>query len=267
MIPPGLRLRRTRENLGLTYRDVERASYGVAAIRGRQEFVLRISRLADIENRDVVPSIHKLYSLATIYHVNPIEISGWYEAPLQNTFSDGAGFPAPKTFLNHEALSPAMPLNRASSFRTEETRIVQETPELLDHFPHLRQQTRCRYRCGGIGLADRRMVPLLRPGSIVLVDTSLRRIEDAEWSSEYDRPLYFVELREGFRCGWFQKDGSRLIMQPHRLSRCTPEAWRTPDDAEVVGQVVGVVTYFNEPFSFSSAQARAMRPGSTEKAL
>lgn len=44
---PGLRLRQVRERLGLTYRDVERASYELAARRGRPDFILHISRLAD----------------------------------------------------------------------------------------------------------------------------------------------------------------------------------------------------------------------------
>ena len=47
---PGLRLRLAREKLGLTYRDVERASYELAVVRGRSDFILHISRLADIEN-------------------------------------------------------------------------------------------------------------------------------------------------------------------------------------------------------------------------
>jgi len=38
---PGLRLRQVRERLGLTYRDVERISYELAARRGRPEFVLQ----------------------------------------------------------------------------------------------------------------------------------------------------------------------------------------------------------------------------------
>src|SRR5258706_8741782 len=59
---PGLRLRQARERLGLTYRDVERASYELAARRGRADFILHISRLADIENRGVVPGLHKLRS-------------------------------------------------------------------------------------------------------------------------------------------------------------------------------------------------------------
>jgi transcriptional regulator with XRE-family HTH domain len=71
---PGLRLRQARERLGLTYREVERASYELAAPRGRSEFILHISRLAEIENRGVVPGLHKLYSLAAIYHLNPQDI-------------------------------------------------------------------------------------------------------------------------------------------------------------------------------------------------
>jgi hypothetical protein len=31
--------------------------------------------------------------------------------------------------------------------------------------------------------------------------------------------MYFVELRSSYRCGWFQKIKSQLIMQPHALSR------------------------------------------------
>lgn len=95
MYPPGLRLRQIRENAGLTYRDVEKASYEIAVKRGRPDFILHISRLADIENRNVVPSLHKLYSLAAILHLDPLEISGWYEAPFQQTLPDGASFPPP----------------------------------------------------------------------------------------------------------------------------------------------------------------------------
>jgi hypothetical protein len=44
------------------------------------------------------------------------------------------------------------------------------------------------------------MMPPLRPGSIVMVDVSMRRIQGMDWTSEYDRPLFFVEVREGYRC-------------------------------------------------------------------
>ncbi|HTZ49539.1 MAG TPA: helix-turn-helix transcriptional regulator [Verrucomicrobiae bacterium] len=60
---------------------------------------LHISRLADIENRGVVPSLHKLYSLAAILHLDPMEISGWHDAPFRQTFHEGAAFPPPSTHL------------------------------------------------------------------------------------------------------------------------------------------------------------------------
>jgi len=91
---PGLRLRQVREKLGLTYRDVERISYELAARRGRPEFVLHISRLADIENHDVVPSLHKLYTLAVVYHLSPLDLFSWYEVPLEECFEEGVNFPS-----------------------------------------------------------------------------------------------------------------------------------------------------------------------------
>jgi hypothetical protein len=259
MLPPGLRLRQTRERLGLTYRDVESASLEIATRRGRSDFILHISRLADIENHNVVPSLHKLYSLAVIYHLDPMEIASWYEAPLQQTFHDGTSFPPPQTYLSASLpLSPAGP-NREANFNTLATALLQRLPAAIGLTPGLEPYANGPYRYGYIGLSDRRMAPILRPGSLVLVDTSVTKIEINEWSNEYDRPLYFVELRGGYRCGWFQKEKSMLIMQPHTLSHCMPESWRTPEEAEVVGQVVGLVTYLNEPWASSPAAIRTVR--------
>ena len=256
MYPPGLRLRQTRESLGLTYRDVEQSSYEIAARRGRPEFILHISRLADLENRNVVPSLHKLYSLATIYHLSPLDISGWYEAPFLQTFDDGAAFPGPLTHPSAPARSGDFAGEPGSTAEEHATGLCNALPDRAAAFPGMKQDAKSRFRYGYIGLSDRRMTPILRPGSIVLMDTALRKIEDTDWFSEYDRPLYFVETRSGYRCGWFQKQKSRLIMQPHALSRCAPEVWRTPEDAEVLGKVVGMITYLNEPWTAGREQSR-----------
>jgi len=92
---PGLRLRQARERLGLTYRDVERASYELAARRGRPDFIIHISRLADIENRGVVPGLHKLYTLAALYRLNPLDLFRWYDVPIEECFHDGTSSPVP----------------------------------------------------------------------------------------------------------------------------------------------------------------------------
>src|SRR5260370_10241618 len=103
-IQPGPRLGNARERLGLTYRDVERASYELACQRGRPDFIVHLSRLADIENRDVTPSLYKLYALAVIFHLDPKEVCQWYDVPFEGHFSDGLHLPAPNT---HLAAGPA----------------------------------------------------------------------------------------------------------------------------------------------------------------
>jgi hypothetical protein len=57
-----------------------------------------------------------------------------------------------------------------------------------------------------------------------------------------------------------------LIMQPHTLSHCAPEAWRTPDEAELVGQVVGISTFFNGSGAYC-AEVRTERPYLSRRAL
>ena len=242
---PGLCLRQARERLGLTYRDVERASFELASKRGRPEFILHISRLADIENRGVIPSLHKLYTLAAIYRLNPLEILRWYDVPLEQFFGDGMDFPVPHTHLMAPPGSLRVPFRFDPAFDPKRTEFLSRMVESWGQFEGVLTNGNGRHRYGYIGLSDRRMVPLLRPGSIVLVDAGVRQIEDVEWNSEFDRPMYFVEVRDGYRCGWFHQDNAHLIMQPHPLSRGLPESWGYPGDAEVVGRVIGVVSRLN----------------------
>jgi hypothetical protein len=54
-------------------------------------------------------------------------------------------------------------------------------------------------------------------------------------------------------------------MQPHMLSHCAPEAWRIPAEAEVVGKVVGVITYLNDPLDFPREAIPAMQSDWIEK--
>jgi len=244
---PGLRLRQAREKLGLTYRDVERASYELAARRGRPDFILHISRLADIENRGVVPALHKLYTLAAIYHLNPLEMFRWYEVPLEECFHDGKSFDAPETHMMAAPTSMRIPMKFDPAFDPRKTELLSRMVQKWGRFESVLTVGSSHHLYGYIGISDRRMAPLLRPGSIVLVDTSRNRIEDADWTTEHDRPMYFVDIREGYRCGWFHQDGARLVMQPHPMSRCMPEAWRMPEEAEVVGRVEGIVTRLSEP--------------------
>jgi hypothetical protein len=50
-------------------------------------------------------------------------------------------------------------------------------------------------------------------------------------------------------------------MQPHPLSDCVPEAWRTPEEAEIVGQVAGIVTRRNGPRHTAREESPREREG------
>jgi len=111
------------------------------------------------------------------------------------------------------------------------------------------------------------MASLLRPGSLVLVDTEMRHIENSGWHSEHDRPMYLVDVRKGYRCGWFVRDADKLVMQPHPMSRYAPESWVLPNEAEVVGKVIGIVTRLNEPSGAAIQEFPEEHASSKRKAL
>jgi len=194
---PGFRLRQARERLGLTYRDVERASYELAARRGRPDFIVHISRLADIENRGVVPGLHKLYTLAAIYRLNPLEIFRWYDVPIEECFHDGASFAVPQTHLMAAPTSLRIPMKFDPSFDPRRTEFLSRMVEKWGNFEGVLTNGHSHHFYGYIGTSDRRMMPLLRPGSIVLVDSSVNEIDDGDWTTEHDRPMYFVEVPPG----------------------------------------------------------------------
>jgi hypothetical protein len=191
-----------------------------------RKFILHISRLAEIENRGVVPGLHKLYSLAAIYHLNPQDILRWYDIPLEERFHDGDAAQSPQIHLLAPPTSLRIPMRFDPAFDPRRTEFLSRMVERWGHFEGVLTNGGSHHVYGGyIGMSDRRIVPLLRPGSIVLVDASIRKIDDGNWTTEHDRPMYFVEIRNGYRCGWFYQDGSRLVMQPHPLSHCLPETW------------------------------------------
>jgi hypothetical protein len=107
-------------------------------------------------------------------------------------------------------------------------------------FAYLSQFANVRYTYAYIGTEDRTMSPLLPPGSFIQIDESRDKIQEGTWKSEADRPIYFLETRNGYRCGWCRLQDSQLILQPHPLSPEPVRIYRHPKEAEVVGEVVGI---------------------------
>ena len=86
------------------------------------------------------------------------------------------------------------------------------------------------------------MYPLIRPGSLLQIDPHQNRLQTASWHNEFERPIYFVELREGYACGWCELQGNQLLIIPHHSSPASVRRFTFPREAEIVGRVVSYYT-------------------------
>jgi transcriptional regulator with XRE-family HTH domain len=246
----GQKLKQARERLGLRYRDVEEFSQRIADRNRNSEFNIAISRLSDIENRGVVPSLFKLYSLCAIYRLDMAEVMGWYGVEPGNLPADSAAIAPDRTHLVGFAgdrlgtlqggvqvplsLDPGLDLTKTIFL----SRFIQSwgtLPLMLMTGLDLRN-----HRYGYVGLDDWFMYPLLQPGSLLLLDETRKKVSPSGWAGEFDRPIYLLEHREGWLCAWCSIVNETLVAQPHPVSGYAPIMFPYPSGVEVIGQVTGV---------------------------
>jgi transcriptional regulator with XRE-family HTH domain len=239
---PGNRLRILREQLGYTMRDVENGSTRIAEKHDNEEYEIPVSRLCDIETKNTVPSIYRMYSLAVIYRLDFLEILSWYGIDLEAVTKDLSVAEPPKTHrIDPSPENVKVPLRMDPSFDLRRTTNLGRMIEKWGAVPFAElQKLSDDYTYGYIGTDDFTMYPLVMPGSFIQVDEKKNEVAEGVWRTEYERPIYFVETREGFTCSWVTVKGEALILQPHPLSPAQIRVLRHKREAEVIGQVVGV---------------------------
>jgi hypothetical protein len=243
----GQKLKRVRERLNLRFRDVEEASLRIASVHKNDEFAIALSRLADIENKGTLPTIYRLYSLCAIYSVELPEVLAWYGISLSELPSDASFLEHPSThLLNFNtggdgqvqvplALDPGLDLTQTVFL----SRMIQKWGKLPLMLLNRIDLKSLRY--GLIGTEDWSMYPILPPGSLVVVDDSRRRIVNSGWNTEFERPIYFLEHRDGYLCGWCTlRDNKQLVVHPHPSSSSEPRSFIHQEEIEVIGQVTQV---------------------------
>jgi hypothetical protein len=240
-----------REKLGFTMRDVETASEKLARKRGNEEYFVPISRLSDVETKGVTPSIYRLYSLAVIYRVRFREMLSLYGVEIDLTVADLETSTPPKSHLSRALKSARVaqiPVRIDPSFDPRKTLNFGRMVEEWGVVPliYLEQLSKTGFTYGHIGSEDLTMYPILAPGSFIQVDETKNRVIEGGWRSEYERPIYFVETREDYVCCWCTLTHETIILQPHPLSPVSPRVLPYPQDAEVIGQVVGVAMKLGE---------------------
>jgi len=247
----GANLRSLRERLGLTMREVETASIRIAERHGSDEFSVSPSRLSDIETKGSVPSIFRLYALAVIYRCDVREILSWYGIDLTVSAADLNLSLPPRSHVTETlqgAFAVKIPTRLDPAFDPRRTSNLSRMVEQWGLVPlaHLSNFSDEKYIYGYVGGEDFTMYPLLPPGTFLQVDESKSQVVQGVWRSEYERPIYFVETREGYVCCWCNLKGDQIVLQPHPLSPVTARVMRHPQEAEVIGQVVGIALKLGE---------------------
>ncbi len=240
-------LKKIRQRLRMRLREVQAASAILAAEEKNEQLYISAARLFQIENEISAPGPFKMFTLCVIYGLDFLDLLRRYgvdpdrvhycrsRLPLSATRKVSAKTHSPDTMVK-------FPLRMDPRFRWETTQLINRAVAVWGEIPaaflaHLNPR---EHIWGYIGMEDFTMYPILRPGTLVMVDDRRRRVIQKDWENQYERPIYFVELRDGYACAWCQLEGKTLTLIPNPMSPVPAQSFNYPDDADIVGQVVGI---------------------------
>lgn len=170
----GEQLKELRNRLGATIREVEEYSRTIAEDSQNPEFYISNAWLTQIENRNSVPSIYKLYSMSVIYRTKLQDLLAVFGVNLNSTARSQPEFPRRGTYLAsvespHPEKSITFPVRLDRDFNLESTRLIARMVEVWREVPIALIQKldirNCQY--GYIGASDFTMYPLLRPALLL----------------------------------------------------------------------------------------------------
>ena len=230
---PDQKLKSLRNRRNITVREVEQASRRIADVKGDKRFCISNGWLAQLENGDSEPSIWKLFSLSVIYRSDLLDLLRLYNIDVdekekyepvadphltQLICQNGNGFAVSEIGASHDHLETILNPSQPG----------EDCPRHI--------------RYGHLGLADMTMYPIIRPGALLKIDTSQKTLVTNAWRNEYERPIYFIELRDAYACGWCDLQGNQLLILPHPSSRASVRRFTYRKEAAIVGRVVGYST-------------------------
>src|SRR5712691_883088 len=251
----GERLRQIRIRLGMTTRDVAAYSQRISSEEEENEdYCISNAWLTQVENTGSVPSVHKLFSLSVIYRQSVGDLLRLFGVDLTKIENHQLSLPLPNTYpttsapaIENRPVSFPVHFGQGSSLNGTNllSRIVGiwgEIPIALISNLDLKHST-----YGFIGFKDFMMYPFLRPGTFVQIDARSTKVEKGVWENQFERPIYFIELRNGYACAWCEMEGRELRLIPHPCSPCAARFLPCPDEAEIVGRVTGIAMQLSSP--------------------
>jgi transcriptional regulator with XRE-family HTH domain len=237
-VPAGQKLKALRNGRNITVRQVEQASRRIADFKADKRFCISNGWLAQLENGASEPSICKLFTLSIIYHANFNELLRLYNVDVDEREKyEPVAHPYLTQLISQNGNGHAFAEQSAATdylSTTLEPLSARRLSNGEDHAPNIIY--------GHLGLADYTMYPMIRPGALLKIDTSQNKLVTSAWRNEYERPIYFIELRDAYACGWCELQANQLLIIPHHSSSASVRRFTYPREAEIAGRVLSYTT-------------------------
>lgn len=238
-------VRFSRERTGLQFRNASEMSSKIAEELGDQNYAISVGSLFDYETSNVIPRhIHKIISLCILHCIDfwhylraagmLLQEAGKEHIPPEN------GIRARKN--DRVRTAPGRPAANVSIGGLTER--IEELPLFL--YKSLKDLLNSQ----GLSLRDVYLFgrkqevlhPLLQGAMLILVNRRAKRVSDRGWQQIWEKPLYLILTRDDkYVCGFCSYRDGILTVDMHSEINRPAKRFRYEQDAEVVGQVIGVV--------------------------
>lgn len=247
MPTPNHQLKNLRNKWNFTLRHVEEASRRIADAKGDRNYSISNSWLTQLEKGISMPNPCTMFSLCATYRVDFADILRLYGVdPDEIEKYQHIANPHLTQPIQETSIRERPEFNLLNALNEPVTRLVTKLPAPAGTNSKQHESKR-HARYGYIGLNDHTMNPLIRPGAIVEIDIRQNKPRSMSSPNEFAKPIFFIELREGWACGWCEVRGNQLKILPHPLSQAPVRDFAYPREAEIVGRVVAYTTRCVDP--------------------
>jgi transcriptional regulator with XRE-family HTH domain len=237
-------LRNARLRAGLSFHDASQLSRSVAKVLGDERYFTSQASLSDYEARNSLPRhIHKLFALCAIY---AIPFSGLLDS-FGLSLHEGGTVPIPDqwTAQSHLFAGAQRELDVPSPGFLGSLLAQHGTPPFF-----LRDSLAYLLGLSELSLHDvfwtggqrAPLHPALSGALFVVVNRKKRTPPALLRKSLWDQPLYLLARRNGSHVlASCTLEDHLIVVHPHTGNFVRPERLRNQADAEIIGQIVGVV--------------------------
>jgi hypothetical protein len=247
-LSPGEILRLHRESRGLSLRQASEMSARIAQDLDENEYLLSPASLYKLETSGIFPRrIAKLFSICTIYCVDLWTLLSLFEIAWQDTGQESLPqyfFPEPQR--RRESKEQSTQHNERNTLGSYLNQVLDEVPVFLaSAWPYLLPGG--DVSAGEIfwfGKSENPLHPLLKGALLLVVDAQYKGNSEGQsrWTELWQRPLMLLLTRSGkYVCGFCSVDRGNVTVEPHPECAAPAFRYRNGIDAEMIGQVTGIV--------------------------